>query len=524
MADSTLTGFLHHLRWSLRRGGEGGTTDADLLQRFLDKREEAAFAALVERHGPMVLGVCRQLVANPADADDAFQATFLVLVRRAASIRQPQLLGNWLYGVAHRVAARARVQAVRRQARAMAEVEMIAADPSREGSEWNAVLHEELNRLPEKYRAPMVLCYLQGKTNQEAAQLLAWPVGTVKGRLTRARELLRKRLTRRGVALSATLLAAALRPETLSAAVPVALAQSTVRAALLVAAGPLTTAGVSMSVATLTKGVLKTMFLTRLTTFCGVVLGLSVVGMTAAVVTHQALATGPGPVLAQTESSAPEPDPAPTDDQKQADAEQAEEMARQQSVQNLKTLALAMHNYLSVYGQFPPAAVYSQDGKPLLSWRVLLLPYLDQNALYKQFKLDEPWDGPTNKRLLDKMPAIYAIAALKGKAPNETVYQVFTGPGTIFPSPNASKITDITDGTSNTLLIVEGAKAVPWTRPGDLPYDPQQPLPKVGGIHRKGFQTAFADGSVRFLKQDLKEMTLRALITSSGSEVVNDLD
>ena len=202
MADGTLTEFLHRLRRSLRVRGEAEMTDPDLLRRFLENREEAAFAALVERHGPMVLGVCRHLVTNAADADDAFQATFLVLVRRASSIRKPQLLGNWLYGVAHRVAARARLQAARRRDRERPEVEMMATDPSREASEWNPVLHEELNHLPEKYRAPMVLCYLQGKTNQEAAQLLSWPVGTVKGRLTRARELLKKRLTRRGVSLS----------------------------------------------------------------------------------------------------------------------------------------------------------------------------------------------------------------------------------------------------------------------------------------------------------------------------------
>src|SRR5262249_54504678 len=162
----------------------------------------------------------RNMVQNAADADDAFQATFLVLVRRAASIRQPQLLGNWLYGVAHRVAARARAQAARRHARERSEVEMIAAHPLRENSEWGPLLHEELNHLPEKYRPPMVLCSLQGMTNQEAAGRLAWPVGPVKGRLTRARELLRKRLTRRGVVLSSAFLTAALGTSASSAAVP----------------------------------------------------------------------------------------------------------------------------------------------------------------------------------------------------------------------------------------------------------------------------------------------------------------
>jgi RNA polymerase sigma factor (sigma-70 family) len=517
MADGVLTGFLHRLRWSLQPRATAEATDTDLLKRFLHNREEAAFVALVQRHGPMVLNVCRKLVPNAADADDAFQATFLVLVRRAASIRQPQLLGNWLYGVAHRVAARARMQAARRRIREMPEVEMIAANPPQEGSEWSPILHEELNRLPDKYRAPMVLCYLQGKTNQEAAQLLAWPVGTVKGRLTRARELLKKRLTRRGVVISSAFLAAGLAPAAGSAAVPAALAESTVRAALLVAAGPLASAGVSVSVAALTKGVAHAMFLTRLTTVCSIIMGASLLGTTAAVVARQSLAAAPEPAqqVAQADPLPLPLDPPQTDEQKQ----DAEEAASRESQNRLKQLALAMHNYAAEYGQFPPAALYSKDGKPLLSWRVLLLPYLDQGELYSQFKLDEPWDGPTNKKLLDKMPEIFSIPG-KGRKGHDTIYQVFTGKGTVFPSPMASKISDITDGTSNTILIAEGADPVPWTKPADLPFDPKKPLPKLGGLSKKGFRTAFADGSVRFIKQPVKEDGLKKAITCNGGEVI----
>jgi RNA polymerase sigma factor (sigma-70 family) len=523
MAESTLTEFLDRLRWSLRLRGEAESPDTELLQRFLEGREETAFAALVERHGPMVLSVCRNMVQNAADADDAFQATFMVLVRRAASIRKPQLLGNWLYGVAHRVAARARAQAARRRARERSEVEMLAADPHRVNNEWNPVLHEELNRLPEKYRAPMVLCYLQGMTNQEAARLLAWPVGTVKGRLTRARELLRKRLTRRGVVLSSAFLTAALGTSTISAGVPAALVNSTVRAAMLVAAGPVAATGLSASVVALTQGVLRIMLLTRLTTVFGMAAGVGLLGATVALVTHQALAAGgePEPALARSEPSAGVQDQPQQDDPKRREADEAEERAQRHSMDNLKRLALGMHNYVSDHGQFPPAAVYSKEGKPLLSWRVLLLPYLDQRDLYSRFKLDEPWDGPTNKKLLDKMPAIYSFTPDKPKEPGKTIYQVFTGVETVFPNPNASRIADITDGTSNTILIVEAAAAVPWTQPADLPYDPKKPLPNLGGVTKMGIQAAFADGSGRILKPTIKEATLRALITRNGGEVID---
>jgi RNA polymerase sigma factor (sigma-70 family) len=527
MTGSPLTEFLHRLRRSLRLRGEMETTDSELLQRYVADREEAAFEALVQRHGPMVLSLCRYLVHNPHDAEDAFQATFLVLVRRAASIRKPELLGNWLYGVAYRVATRARAQAAHRSAREKQGVDMIAIEPPWEGNELRPVLHEELNRLPEKYRAPMVLCYLQGKTNEEAAKLLGWPTGTVKGRLSRARECLRNRLLRRGVTLSAGALTAALTPSAASAALPLALVDATVRSAMLVAAGHAATAGaISVPVAALTKGVLQTMFLARLTTVCGLVAGVSLLGSTTAVLTYRTLAAGPGPDHAVARA---EPSPRTADQPKQKGPkpetpEQTEEAARQQNVKNLMTLGLAMHNYLATNGQFPPAALYSKDGKPLLSWRVLLLPFMDEQALFAQFKLDEPWDGPTNKKLLAKMPAIYAVPRGKAKGTTTTVYQVFTGPGTVFPNPKASRIADITDGAAYTILVVEAAEAVPWTKPADLPYDPKKPLPKLGGVSTRGFEATLVDGSTRLFKYTIKEATLRALITSNGGETINDND
>src|SRR5437764_322999 len=187
-------------------------TDAWLLHRFASDRDEAAFATLVERHGPLVLSVCRRVLGTVQDAEDAFQATFLVLARKAGAIREPDLLGNWLYGVASRIARKARAGVSKRQMheKQVRLLPSLEAPASAEPNDLGPVLDEELSRLPEKYRAALVLCYLEGKTNEEAARLLRWPTGTVKGRLARARDLLRTRLARRGLQASALLLATVL--------------------------------------------------------------------------------------------------------------------------------------------------------------------------------------------------------------------------------------------------------------------------------------------------------------------------
>jgi RNA polymerase sigma factor (sigma-70 family) len=212
--------------------------DEQLLECFLSQGmdgAEAAFKVLVSRHGPMVLGVCRHVLNQHQDAEDAFQATFLVLARKAGSIRDRRVLGRWLYEVAYRIAVRARVNAQRRRSHERQGAEMSATVPEFDAawSELRPVLHDEISRLPEKYRTPVILCYLEGKTNEEVAQQLKWPVGTVKGRLARAREMLRSRLTRRGLALSAAFLVTALSKNTVFAeVVPAQLAKTTIRGAL----------------------------------------------------------------------------------------------------------------------------------------------------------------------------------------------------------------------------------------------------------------------------------------------------
>jgi prepilin-type processing-associated H-X9-DG protein len=179
----------------------------------------------------------------------------------------------------------------------------------------------------------------------------------------------------------------------------------------------------------------------------------------------------------------------------------------------LKDMALAMHNYLDTHGRLPPAVVRDKNGAPLYSWRVLLLPYLEEDGLYKQFKLDEPWDSQNNIKLLNRMPRCFAEPAEKEPNTSATYYQVFVGPKTMFENPRGEELAAIAEGGSNTILIVEAATAVPWTKPEDLAFDPNKPLPKLSGRHPKGINVAYADGSTDTIPYPTDERTLRALIT-----------
>src|SRR5215472_4077824 len=204
MASEPAGPFIQFLRQIAGPPLDHDLTDRHLLERFVSAQDQAAFAALVQRHGPMVLGVCRRLLRDAHEAEDAFQATFLVLVHKARSIDRPELLGPWLYGVAVRIAGQAR-QAARRRAREREAAAMPDGDPSVElvWRELRQVLDEELGRLAQKYRAPLVLVYLEGKTTEEVARQLGCPKGTVQSRLARGRDRLRQRLVRRGVVPSA---------------------------------------------------------------------------------------------------------------------------------------------------------------------------------------------------------------------------------------------------------------------------------------------------------------------------------
>jgi len=812
MANTQVNPVLQHIR---RMAGSATETselsDRELLERFTARHEEAVFEALVRRHGPLVLSVCRRVLNQEQDAEDIFQATFLVLARKAESIRKQASLGSWLFGVAYRLALKARASAARRHAheRRFAAMAQTEVQPDESLDDLRALLDQELHGLPEKYRAPLVLCYLEGKTHLEAAQTLGWPSGSMSKRLEQGRELLRLRLGRRGVVLSGVAICTSL-ADSAHAALPPALVSSSVKAGVLAATGQALAGTVSVHVAAMAEGVLKTMFMTKVKLCVLALLGVSMLTagvilaasqdkpdkqpakaeqpqrVEASVDTPADLALVPGeslgfmrlaisdiwnlPALKQMRQQAgttttdllrraekalgvpidaidkvtlialglsehqepyilgiftttrpyardkvqkalvpdgtetkhndrplvtgkngvdtavyfvsdhmfvlgdpramqaylelkpdaktppsfgtavklasgkhhivgwihlpqdlaatlrqqplPEavaflrplmdlqsgsvvvdlagearmrinlrmadedaakqaieatqtgiaslkelldnlPDTAIGSDAlvglfvdmgKQALAscrvvrEQSSVVltaqtkatpllssvipgiakvrasaSRMKSSNNLKQIALAMHNYHDTYGHFPPAAILDKDGKPLLSWRVAILPFIEQDGLYKEFHLDEPWDSEHNKKLIPKMPKVYALVNVEPKDPHTTIYKVFTGKSTVFEDPNGIRIADIADGTSNTFLVVEGDGPVPWSKPEDLPFDPEQKLPKLGGQFDEGFLAAFCDGSVRFMSNQANENLLRALITRNGGEKIDGI-
>jgi RNA polymerase sigma factor (sigma-70 family) len=639
-------------------------SDVQLLQQFIAERDETAFTALVQRHGSMVFGVCRSVLHHQQDAEDAFQAAFMVLASKAKAIRKHEAVSSWLHGVAYRLALKARARANRRQMREQPAHEH--GSPSTVDDltlrELRAILNEELHRLPEKYRTPLLLCYWEGKTRDEAAEHIGVTAEAFKKYLERARNLLKSRLVGRGLVPSAAFFAALFAENGAWAAVSSELTQSTVHAAVAFAAGKGASAGVSAAAAVLAEGAIRAMTITKCVTTILATLLLGSVGTGLGLGAYQALqgepSNAPGQAVAAanvpslngkakvaagkkadkdrivgvwrftkgradgkdlpeefvvlarltftkdgkaimsvveegkegkyklvgpgiiditlgvgsdqlapaiykfdgdnhlticvsndaadskrpTEFAADkdtghvlfilnrakpgEEKPTPQEIAKyQPGADKIREAAaRAQSANNLKQIGLAMHAYLDGHNTFPAHAIYSKDGKtPLLSWRVAILPYIEQEGVYREFKLDEPWDSPHNKKLISKMPGTYKPGGVGTKEVGKTYYQVVTGPDTVFDGAKKMKLLDIKDGTSNTLLVIEAKDPVVWSKPDDLrmPKDKDK-IPAVGGLFKNGLHILLCDGSVRFLPRDPAPALLRAIITPNGGENIDN--
>jgi RNA polymerase sigma factor (sigma-70 family) len=301
MATTALGTVLH----DLRRQAQEGLTDGELLDRFISRHDEAAFEGLLRRHGPMVLGACRRVLQNEVDAEDAFQATFLVLIRKAASIRPRAMVGNWLYGVAHTTALKARAMTTRRFAKEReAAVRRQPISNAEESERLHQLLDQELKVLPDKYRAAIVLCDLEGMSISAAARQLGCPPGTVGTRLARGRRLLSRRLASHGLSVPACGIAASI--DAAAAAVPPSLIGSTIKAATISAMGQATASGViSAKVAALADGVIKTMLLTKLKIVTAAALMTAMVGIIASEV-DLGLAAGKPAQAAQKTRRGPE--------------------------------------------------------------------------------------------------------------------------------------------------------------------------------------------------------------------------
>jgi RNA polymerase sigma factor (sigma-70 family) len=313
MAHAHAGAVLRHLRRRFGTSDLAGLSDRELLQRFTTRHDEAAFETLLQRHGPLVLGVCRRVLADRHAAEDAFQATFVVLVRRASAIAWRESVAGWLFEVARRIARQARTAAARHPAATEHGETMMHDSPISAAAqrELRDVLDEELQRLPEKYRAPVVLCYLEGKSNVEAARLLGWTKGTVSGRLARARDLLRQRLARRGWGPAAGLAAPVLAGATLPSAVPAALADAATRAALQTTSGA--ASALPAGVALLANRAVRDMAATRLRILGMALLALAAVGTGIAVLAQPADTEQPVAAQAPDPAGPPAEEAPPTD-------------------------------------------------------------------------------------------------------------------------------------------------------------------------------------------------------------------
>jgi RNA polymerase sigma factor (sigma-70 family) len=541
-------------------------SDADLLRSFVQNGDRSAIAAIVDRHGPVVMGICRSLLRNEPDACDAFQATFLVLLKKARSLGEPVSLAGWLHSVAWRVAKRARSQSMRLRNLSDSGCEALHADPVVNAASGEAVasIHEEISRLPERLRLPVILCGVLGETRERAALQLGCTEQVVKGRIERGRNILQRRLRRRGfvipVAALSTLLA-----ERAAAQVPATLAASTVNAVMQAATGALLVGGsISANALLLSQGALKAMLVTKLKfALLAVCAGSVVIGSSVVVLKHVLAATQPGErasVAGPADVPASKANSSSDPQWKNLTDEQADEITRR----HLKALMYAVHVYADSHqGKLPPADVGNPALPPekRLSGFVLLLPYLglrpsyvaendadwrkwhaDNNAAKKLFRaidLNKGWDDPANEKAAKTMVpefivpsgapfrdrwgyAVSHFAFVRGYAGNDNG---------AFPLGNGKEIaiSDITDGTVNTLGIGEIDQSLgPWIAAGAstarfvFPPAAANKRPSFGSQYKDCAYFATCDASTYFLDMGRTDQRILGFLAErADGNVVN---
>ncbi len=477
---------------------DDGVPDAVLLRRFGEHHDEAAFELLVRRYADVVWTVCRHTASDHHAAEDAFQATFLSLAKKAMSVREN--LAGWLHRVGYHAALKSR------QTRRTNP--LVEEPPSRQAEsscpDTSQLIHAELASLPDRYRLPLLLCDLEGLTHTEAAKRLGWPVGSVSGRLVRGREQLKAKLLRHGIA------SAAITVTTL----PLQATSTLIRMTTSTATG----GAISPTVAALSHGVLSAMQIAKLkltATIAAGVIGLTgmvtVVGVSASPRSDDTPAKKEVPVVAKKAEQ-------PVEKPLIADSKQ-----RAKSIAQLRRISLAFHHYHDTYG-YLPADVVDKDGKPLLSWRVVILPFIEQEELFKQFKLDEAWDSAHNKKASETVVKLFT----NGHEPRNTKYPMTffqrpTGKRTAHEPGEKIKFTDIADGMSNTVVLVETNKAIEWAKPDDMTFDWGKPI-ELRGPFANTFQAAFGDGSARCFAGGVAAAVAAKFISRAGGEVIPEED
>jgi RNA polymerase sigma factor (sigma-70 family) len=506
------------------------TPDGELLRRFAAARDDAAFELLLRRHADLVWKVCRGVLRDDLHAaEDAFQATFVALAERARAIARHDSPAAWLFRVARHAALRTRK---RRASRPLEPLPDALAAPSRpsavslEGAEHAAVLAEEVDRLPPRYREPVILCFFQGYTHAQTAARLGCAVGTVASRVARAKDWLRDRLTDRGVVLGVPLGTALAAP--VDGATTPAVVRACVRSAVDATVAP-------AHILAISKEVLLAMNSFRPKwTFAAVLLA----GALATGAILNAGAATPWPTAASAEPGTPDaadPAPAPAGAAQPERPTAARAVQRASSQRSLARIAQAIRTYQTIHGRLP-TDILDKNGKPLLSWRVAILPHLEQANLYKEFKLDERWDSDANKKWGQTLIRLYVPPGDPAVDPDGyglTLVKRFTGPSTLHRPGGSLDLTDAPwDRQKATLLLAEVGDAVPWARPDDpvvtpaakdKPFTPQKP-PVWAGPYSNVVNVAFLSGDAASLKPDLPSETVASLIFWNDAKVLPKRD